>query len=365
MNNYRKYFIIFVLTFLFGSPLICNAIEKIFYMSQEKETEGIASLQKNADKIDILAPQFYTISSKMKLVGKLSPSLKEIISQKNLKVMPLVTNYGFNQSIVHNLLTSPKDQDAIIAGFIYVAKKNNYIGWQFDFENINYSDKDLYSEFVEKTAKALRENDFILSVAAVSRSVDYEDTDFFKNWSGVFDYVRLSNAVDFISLMTYDDPKSVGPVASTPFVNEVLSYVGNKIPPEKLSLGIPLYNWGWRTDQSERVVSNGTHNDLSYIRSNFDHDLDFDSALGASCLTYFWQNKEYQIWYQDEQSFKSRLDIVEKNNFRGFSAWVLGIEDPSIWNLLNKDYQLSDLQFNAGFYFKLIRGLIGSILAKT
>ena len=35
------------------------SMERIFYMSQGKEKQGIASLESNTDKIDILAPQFY------------------------------------------------------------------------------------------------------------------------------------------------------------------------------------------------------------------------------------------------------------------------------------------------------------------
>ena len=76
--------------------------------------------------------------------------------------MPLITNTGFSQSIIHKLLISPADQDAVAQGLVYIAKKNNYIGWQFDFENISYLDKDLYSAFVEKSANFLHKNVFIV-----------------------------------------------------------------------------------------------------------------------------------------------------------------------------------------------------------
>jgi len=338
MKKFHKYILLLFISAIFTAPLFCSAegMEKIFYMSQGKEKEGIASIQKNADKIDILAPQFFAVSDKMKILGKLDANLEKVIKQKNLKVMPLIVNAGFKQSVMHKLLTSPADQDAVIIGLVYIAKKNGYIGWQFDFENISYLDKDLYSVFVEKTATALHKNGFILSVAAVSRSVDYENTDAFKNWGGVFDYARIAKAVDFISLMTYDDPNSVGPVASLPFINGVLSYVKDKIPAEKLSLGIPLYYWGWSAEPVKKITASGTYSRLLGIMSNFSHNLGFDSALGASWLTYFYQNKQYKIWYQDGQSFEGKLDIIEQNNFRGFSAWVMGIEDPKIWSALDK-----------------------------
>ena len=338
MKLFSKYSIVFLCLFaFFVVPFLCSAVqtpEKIFYMSQLREKEGIKSLEKNADKIDILAPQFYAVSTRLKFVGGLGTQLKEIIGQKKIKVMPLIANTGFRQDVMHNLLLSEKAQNEIINSLIAEAKKEKYIGWQFDFENINYLDKDLYSAFVEKTAQSLHKNGLILSVAAVSRSVDYEDTDFFKNWGGAFDYARIAKAVDFISLMTYDDPNSVGPVASLPFINKVLNYVKDNIPPEKLSLGIPLYYWGWNADSSKKVTTSGTYSRLLGIKSNFRYNFGFDEALGASWLTYFWQNNQYKIWYQDKQSFKNKLDIVNNNNFRGFSSWVLGVEDPDIWNVL-------------------------------
>jgi spore germination protein YaaH len=337
----KKYFFLILIFSFFILPNFCFARENIFYMSQLREQEGIASLQKNADKIDILAPQFYAVSASMQLNGGLDAGLKKAIKQaqdKNskIKVMPLVANSGFNQNIMHSLLTSEKAQSEIISALIAVAKKENYIGWQYDFENINYLDKDLYSAFVEKTAKSFHENNLIISVAAVSRYVDFERTEAFRNWSGAFDYVRLAKAVDFISLMTYDDPESVGPVASLPFIKKVLTYVKDKIPPEKLSLGIPLYYWGWSASSPKKVISSGTYTRLSAILRNLENDRGFDEKLGASWLTYSSGNQQYKLWYQDKMGISSRIGIMNQNKFRGFSAWVLGVEDPGIWNALSR-----------------------------
>ena len=338
ISKYFLFFLVLYVVFLLPQKSLGAdySTEKIFYMSNLKEKVGIASLQKNSDKIDILAPQFYGVSADLKLVGSIDDDLKKVIAQKKLKVMPLVSNAGFKQDVIHNLLISIADQDKLIKSFVDTAKSNKFIGWQFDFENISYLDKDLYSAFVEKTAKILHKNRLVLSVAAVSRCVDYEDTNAFKNWSGVFDYARLAKSADFISLMTYDDPNSVGPVASLPFVNNVLDYVKNKIPAKKLSLGIPLYNWGWSTSPFKKITASGTYDGLIYIKSRFNtNSSGFDSALGSSWLTYFWQDQQYQVWYQDKQGFQGKLNIIKQNNFRGFSAWVLGIEDPDIWSTLN------------------------------
>ncbi|MFH1461913.1 MAG: CTP synthase, partial [bacterium] len=181
--------------------------------------------------------------------------------------------------------------------------------------------------FVEKTYKVFKEKGLVLSVVAVARSIDYENTNAFKNWSGVYDYKRLADSADFISLMVYDDPQSIGPVASLDFVNRTLDYVKDKIPAGKLSLGVPLYYWKWNMDTKKRVGS-GFYSNIINIRANFRHRLGFDKTLGTSWLAYSYGNKNYAIWFEDKNSFQSRLEIITNKGLRGLIAKYVGSNDP-------------------------------------
>lgn len=334
MRAIKYLFLIFCLAAFFSLPSPCFGLEKIFYMSKLREEEGIESLKKYSDKIDIIAPQMYGVNSQMNVAGGFSAELKSVIKEKNLKAMPLVANSGFSRSIMHSLLTSGASQQKVIDFLIKEAKEQEYIGWQFDFENISFKDRDLYSNFVEKTAGAFKKQGLVLSIAAVVRKVDFEDTDFYKNWSGAFDYARLARAADFISVMTYDDPSSKGPCASLSFVKESLDYLKDKIPPEKLSMGVPLYYWGWSASPLKKVRYDGTYSRLSTLRQSYKYISDFYEEIGVPWFVYFSQNRAYIIWYEDARSFALKLKIAEENNLRGFSAWVLGVEDPGIWEKL-------------------------------
>jgi spore germination protein YaaH len=339
----KKYFFYFFSLCLAGAFLLAKDVnaedynfEKIFYLASYNAVKGVASVEQNWQKIDILSPQYQTVifeGNNAKIVGKFGPKLKQVIKDRNLKVMPLITNAHFSQSLMHKLLTSPVQQDRVITGLVYLAKRDKYIGWQFDFENMSYKDRDLYSVFVEKTYKAFKKNNLILSVAVVSRTTDYENTDAFKNWGGVYDYARLSKSADFLSLMAYDDPNSKGPAASTEFVNGILAYVKDKIPASKLSLGVPLYYWKWDTDQNKKL-GYGLFNNVINIIANFAHAKDFNPELGVSWLSYSYNSKNYKIWYEDKQSLGLKFDIIKQNGFRGFSAWLLGGEDSAIWTVL-------------------------------
>ncbi|HEY4503899.1 MAG TPA: glycoside hydrolase family 3 N-terminal domain-containing protein [Candidatus Paceibacterota bacterium] len=330
----------FVLTFIcFPSKIVHGQVknyEKLFYIVNGKN--GIESFKKNVKFIDIIAPQSYTIASDLTISGSVSDEIKNVAKNNNIKIIPLVVNAGFSQKIIHDILISSNEiQDRIIYFLINEAKENSYSGWQFDLEHISYTDRDAYSNFVEKTAEKFKKNNLSLSIAAVARIDDNDDTDFYKNWSGVFDYERLAKTLDFISIMTYDDPNSKGPTASMPFIKNVYKYLKDKIPPEKLSLGVPFYYWGWSVNPFKRLRSGGTYQRLEFLRSLYRTIEGFDLDYKIPYLKYSIGKSQYIVWHEDARSFASKLDFMKNNNLRGFSAWVLGLENPCIWNVLKKD----------------------------
>ena len=42
------------------------------------------------------------------------------------------------------------------------------------------------------------------------------------------------------------------------------------------------------------------------------------------------------IFFENAQSFQHKLELVKKYKLRGFSVWVIGEEDPEIWEVLDK-----------------------------
>lgn len=311
-------------------PLTATAQEKLFYLSSGNS--GIESLKKNLDKIDIVAPQAYKISAELIPYGSVSNEVRTIAKTAGIKMMPLIVNDGFRQDIIHNLLSSTTAQDRLIRYMVSEAQLNNYVGWQFDLEHIFYKDRALFTAFVEKASQTFHSKGLELSIAAVARVSDTEN-DYYKNWSGAFDYEKLSESLDFISIMAYDDPNSNGPSASMPYVKNVYAYLKNKVPPEKLSWGIPLYYWGWSIYPAKKLRT-GSYTRIQWLKSIYSYLEGFNDTYKVPYLIYYDQGQGYIIWHEDERSFKEKLDFAKANNLRGFSAWVLGVEDPKIWNVL-------------------------------
>ncbi|MBU6415125.1 hypothetical protein KGQ34_02700 [Patescibacteria group bacterium] len=296
------------------------------------------SLFAHPDLIDVLAPQSYSFNIAGKLTGGMRANILRFAKKHNIKVMPLVTNRKFSKGAYQTLLNDAAMQDSAIASLVAEAKKNNYWGWQFDFEQMDASYRDLYSAFIKKAADALKQNNLVISVAVIAQisdnSGDYPN-DLWQKTIGVYDYSSLASSADFISVMSYDDPNSTGPVAEYSWLKQVIAYSAKLIPHDKLSLGIPLYYWKWNNATGARVGIGGRKGIANVIQK---HKVAFHYSIEheAPYLTYWNRAKQYVIWYENARSVAKKIGLIKENHLHGFSAWALGLELSSVYSAIQR-----------------------------
>ena len=341
----KKYFLIFTLTIsLFAAPAAFAAttktttkpLESMFYYIPG--SAAFASMQMYADKITILAPQAYTVDATGTLKGKLADQVIALVAAKNIKVMPLIANQGFSQTVIHTILVSPDLQNKVIDQLIAEAKLKNYIGWEFDFERIPATDRDAYSAFVELAASKFKAQNLRFSVAVLARTSENPSdlpAGSWDNWSGVYDYKRIGAAADFVSLMAYDMPDSTGPVASMDWIKKTLTYVKKHIPANKISLGIPTYGWQWDTDDKVKLKAVSWEKVNELVVNKLYTKMGFDTKIGEGWITYTekldFVTINYKIWFENAKSFKLKYDFAKAQKLYGISVWALGLEDDGLW----------------------------------
>lgn len=329
----------FVLVLAIAVPQQAMAFEKLFYFFNN--TYGYDNFKKNYKEVDIIAPQIYTVGYDYKIKKPTSASTKLTRESKRKKVdtMPLIVNADFSKVLMSDILINADIQDYIIEYMIEEADDKGYMGWQFDFENINHLDRDMYSAFVAKTYKALKKEGLQFSVAVIPRSTPYDPTSTNQDWSSAYDFQKIGENSDFVSIMSYDDPRSEGPVASLPFTERVLDYMMTQIPARKISLGIPLYCWKW-DDQINMKVQSLTHK-LALAEYNKasrkTRDKGYDDDLGAYWYKYRLNGNDYTTWCGSEESIEAKLELIEDEGLHGFSAWAIGQEGSWLWRQL-KNY---------------------------
>ncbi len=322
--------ILLAITFV-TMPLTVGA-ENLFYFYSNKD--GLKEFKKHAKDIGIFAPQIYEVGPDFKITMNVSKKIHREIEKKRVPTMPLLVQDNFDRALMTKILTSPEVQDSIIDFMLDEAKKYKYIGWQFDFENINHRDRNLYTAFVAKAGAEMKKNNLQFSVAVIVRNNDYNPNSAYQDWSSAYDYKNLASHVDFLSLMTYDDPRSVGPVASLPYVNAALDYLVKLVPAEKMSLGIPMYCWQWQN--GVRMGATTYYLAKKNYKKGADRETGFDKALGAEFFSFIQGKAEMKIWCDNIDSIELKQKIVEDRGLRGMSAWALGQGDPRVWNVLGE-----------------------------
>ncbi len=342
---------IFTAVFLFTLVTAYSQMksENLFYMIDNPDS--FRSFKENADQISIVCPQTFNISTEGVVYGSVDRRILDIAKAKNIKVMPLIVNKGFDQELLHEIISDPVARKRSIDMMLEYAERYSLDGWQFDLEGLHISDRDNFTLYFRETAEAMHKNNLQLSAAMVhvlenvGGPSEYQ-LYLYENWRAGYAAKELSEIGDFISIMTYDQHTRrtpPGPVAGPHWMEEVVKYLLDEgVAPEKLSLGIPTYSVHWYADYSES--RGGFQNGRQVGYSMVEHLLGQNDASihwhdQAGCNYALWENGgafEY-IFIEDGMSLKPKLDILKKYKLRGISVWRLGTEAPDFWTVLRNN----------------------------
>jgi len=323
-----------------------QTFETFFYL--RNNDEAIRSFAAHAQHISIIGPQTFNISAAGELRGQVAPRILEIARSGGVKVMPLFLNPGFDQAMAHALLDDPAARFRAVRTMVDLAVADHFWGWQFDMENIHASYRDRLTAFYREAADALHAAGKTISIAVVPTDGSAGDDAFSEymqeNWRNSFDVAALAEIGDFVSWMTYAQHAggtTPGPVAGLPWMREMMDWVlAQGVAPEKISLGIPSYSDYWLPTYSEESGARVRGRDISFARAN-----ELAGAAGAEWTWSAEQGVAYAFWRrnvtfdwifrEDARSFGLKLDLMgEYAGLRGISVWVLGSEDPGIWDVL-------------------------------
>jgi len=320
----------------------------LFYLSNGPDS--IRSFLAHSNQIDLLVPTWYQVDENGLVSGAPNPIVLKRAHDEKLTVTPLIA--FFSKKGFHTLATNSAAQAEMNQAMVRECKLHGYAGFQIDFENLDYLDRDNLSALVKTTAEAMHKAGLQLSIATVPNAPGYPGQGAFArwiytDWRGAYDLAAIAKSVDLVCLMTYDQQTRwtmPGPVAGWKWTTENLEYALKSVPREKLSLGIPVYGYHWYTGAPTKDSSGdekpnptadyiGTPNALQ-LAAAWDGKIQWDDFDHSA---YFWfyrdQMREW-IFFTDLHTFKDRYELVQKSGIQGFCSWVLGEEDPEIWKFL-------------------------------
>lgn len=297
---------------------------------------------KKIDGVQILSPSWFYISdSNGNVKSKAKLEYVKKAHESGYKVWALFTNC-FSPIISKSVLNDQTLRDKVITQIVNYAKEYHVDGINIDFENMRDEDKDMFSQFVRELAPVLRAQGIIVSVdvGAPSGTANY--------WE-CYDPKALSEAVDYVALMTYDQHWSncpySGSVAQYSWVEDKLKATLCEVPANKLLLGIPFYTRGWK----EELDNNGSTKTTQYsvfsmraakaeIKSN-NAALKWDYESGQFYAQFKKDKATYKIWLEDDNSINLKSSLIQKYNLAGAAVWEKNYGTSSAWRVLKNSLQ--------------------------
>lgn len=322
-------------------------MKTLFYMLSSRTS--VRSFEEHKDQISILVPAWYSVNADGLVAGTPEENVLKEARAAHIPVIPLV---GLaNKKELHELFNNPKAQAAMNAALVRDCKINGYAGFQIDFENVSWTDRDGLSNLVKNTAQALHNAGLQLEIATVPNAPGYPGGTAFsrwmyEDWRGGYDLKALAKYADLICLMTYDQHTRwtvPGPVAGWQWTLQNLKYALKYVPKDKLSLGIPLYGYHWYTgnpglgkaeqhpDPTADYISGP---DALFLLHTF-HGHAFWDPIDHTSFFWFYRDQTREwVFYTDQRTFADRYNLAKKYGIWGICSWVLGQEDPTIWKVI-------------------------------
>jgi spore germination protein YaaH len=311
----------------------------------------VRSFLAHSGKIDVLVPAWYTVDENGLVSGAPNATVLASAQSQGLPVMPIVALFG--KANFHNLAGSEAAQQRMNDALLREAKLHGYVGFQIDFEHLDYLDRGLLTAVVARSADTLHNAGLKLTIATVPNAPGYPGYGgyskwMYTDWRGAYDLAALAKSVDLICLMTYDQHTRwtmPGPVAGWQWTVDNLDYALQFVPKEKLSLGIPLYGDHWYTGApiTDKTTGNERPNltgdsikgaDAVQLAAEFAVKPDWDATDHTAFFFFYRDQLREWVFYTDQRTFRDRYQLAVDRGLEGFCSWSLGQEDSDIWTVL-------------------------------
>jgi len=303
-----------------------------YYANDIGGYDSLPSLKAHADLLNEIHPLWYHVNPDGSISKEINYEAINSARSNDIKIIPLV-NVVPSQDAV---LLDEAAQDRAIANLIQEVKTNNYDGLDIDFEFFPASqikdftvDRDQLTRFMQKfypKMKSLGKVTYMAVLPHVGSSPQV---------GGVFDYGALTRDLDKVTIMTYDYDEAHGPPGPVAPFSWVESNINDAIrqgfSPEKISLGVATYGYDWPKGEVGGF-SKPTTEIMKQVAMN-GYQVKWSDAYQEPYYEYYDNYGNTRIvWFENEYTLQTKIDLVKKHKLAGISIWRLGYEDQMFWN---------------------------------
>lgn len=292
------------------------------------------SLAFNHADINAIAVFNYRVDGTGNLINQSINQAVDLAKKENVKALLLVHNFNnyIDKDTAHKVL-SEENRNNLEENLLYLVRQNGFDGVNIDLEGVPAGDRESYIKLLTELRELLSPHGYLLTVSIPAKTWDNPNSD----WSGAYEYRAIGEIADLVILMTYDEHWSgsePGPVASLPWVQQVLDYALETIPREKTLMGIAAYGYDWSAGKGHMIFWNGAN----ALADKYGGAKWNDQFSEPYFIYYDGKGYRHEVWFENKYSLKLKLDLANCYNIAGIAVWRLGFEDSSFWQAVREKF---------------------------
>lgn len=290
------------------------------------------SVTANAENLNVISPTWFKLcDNEGGYTSFASADYVQKAHDRGLEVWALIENIEYKDSIsMYEILSSTTIRQKLIDSLMNDLITYGIDGINVDFEQLSMDCGEHFVEFIRELSAACRKNGKVLSVD------NYVPRDF----NDYYDRKEQGIVADYVIVMGYDEhyagSKEAGSVASIDYVEDGIAQTVKEVPAEKVINAIPFYTRIWETTGdgiSSQAVDMVT---AEQFISNHGITAEWDETTCQNYGEYTSGDSRYQVWLEDADSIKVKLNVMENYGIGGVAEWRLGFEKPEIWGVIGE-----------------------------
>ena len=321
---------------VYSHILMDDKVSMVWHQVTNKSANsGLSDLLSATKGVNVVSPTWFeTTDNEGNITSLASDTYVDTAHRAGVQVWALCSDFGPKMKI-GKVLEKTSTRQKLARNLVAEVIRYSLDGINIDFENVKKDSGEDFIQFIRELSIMCRNNGIVLSIDNYPPVGDL---------SSHYDRAEQAAVADYVVTMAYDEhyagSQEAGPVSSISYVTNALEQVSKEVPAEQMVMGLPFYSRHWKEktkDGTTKLSSEAcSMKGAQEVVKDSGKDAVWNDETGTYYAEYTQDGVIHKIWVEDAKSLELKLKAVSEAKVGGVSFWKLGLEDTSVWNMIEK-----------------------------